>query len=151
MTEDNSNLDKEVKKAEEHTEDVVNDSADAIADKAATLKEKATEAFDYGYDALNSDYLPIDMSFVIEEEKYIIQGVGEFDDENLYPVTIDLSASGNIEIELTALENFDEEIDVYVYDSLLGTYSRINDTSYQVNLDAGSHTNRYFITFQDKQ
>jgi hypothetical protein len=117
---------------------------------AFTSDNQATEAFDYGYDALNTEQLPSDMSFVIDNEKYIIQGVGQFNVENMYPVVIDLSASGNIKIELTELENFEDDIDVYVYDALLGTYTRINDVSYQINLDAGSHENRYFIAFQEE-
>jgi hypothetical protein len=80
----------------------------------------------------------------------VIQGVGAFNIENMYPVVIDLGVSGNIEIEITELENFEDDIDVYVYDALLGTFTRINDVSYQINLDAGSHENRYFITFQEE-
>src|SRR5690606_14997479 len=96
-----------------------------------------------------SDDFPSDMSFIIENEKYVIQGVGEFDVDKMYPVTLDLGIAGNIEIELTALENFDTDIDVFVYDALLGTYSRINTVNYQIALNAGSHANRYFITFKE--
>ena len=110
----------------------------------------ATEGIDYGYDAINTEVFPSDMSFSIEGEKFIIQGVGAFDIENMYPVIIDLESGGNIKIELTDLENFDEDIDVFVYDALLGTYTRINDVAYQINLDAGSHENRYFIAFQEE-
>ena len=114
-----------------------------------TPNNEASEGFDYGYDALNTDYYPSDMSFIIEGEKYVIQGVGAFTTENMYPVTIDLGTSGNIQIALEELENFDEEIDVFIYDALLGTYTRINTTNYQVALDPGSHSDRYFISFKD--
>ncbi len=114
-----------------------------------TPNNEASEGFDYGYDALNTDYYPSDMSFIIEGEKYVIQGVGAFTTENMYPVTIDLGTSGNIQIALGELENFDEEIDVFIYDALLGTYTRINTTNYQVALDPGSHSDRYFISFKD--
>src|SRR5690606_34875159 len=116
---------------------------------AFTPNNEATEGFDYGYDAKNSDDNPSDMSFIIENKKYVIQGVGEFNVDNMYPVTLDLGVSGNIQIELAELENFNEDIDVYVYDALLGTYSRINTVNYQIALDAGSHANRYFITFKE--
>ncbi|GGG43983.1 hypothetical protein GCM10010976_14470 [Bizionia arctica] len=114
-----------------------------------TPNNLATEGVDYGYDARNEELFPSDMSFLIEDDKYIIQGVGEFNSDNMYPLVIDLDTSGNIEIELTALENFEDPIDVYVYDALLGTYSRINAVNYQIVLDAGSHANRYFITFKE--
>jgi hypothetical protein len=114
-----------------------------------TPNNEATENFDYGYDAKNSDDFPSDMSFIIEDEKYVIQGVGEFNEDNMYPVTIDLGITGTIEIALTDLENFEEAIDVYVYDALLGTYSRINTVNYQIALDAGTYADRYFITFKE--
>ncbi|MFL0352443.1 HYR domain-containing protein, partial [Xanthomarina sp. GH4-25] len=117
---------------------------------AFTPNNEATEGVDYGYDAKNSDYFPSDMSFVIDNENYVIQGVGEFQIDNMYPISIELGTSGTIEIELTDLENFDEEIDVFVYDALLGTYSRINTVNYQIALDAGSHADRYFIAFKNE-
>ena len=113
-----------------------------------TPNNEASEAVDYGYDALNTDYFPSDMSFQIEEGKYIIQGVGEFNHENMYPITIDMGISGNAEIAITDLENFEEDPDVYVYDSLLGTYTRINITPYQTVLDAGTHAERFYIVFE---
>ncbi|PWI31542.1 hypothetical protein DI383_02425 [Flavobacteriaceae bacterium LYZ1037] len=116
---------------------------------AFTPNNEATEGVDYGYDAKNSDYFPSDMSFVIDNENYVIQGVGEFQIDNMYPISIELGTSGTIEIELTDLENFDEEVDVFVYDALLGTYSRINTVNYQIALDAGSHADRYFIAFKN--
>ncbi|GGG43988.1 HYR domain-containing protein [Bizionia arctica] len=116
---------------------------------AFTPNNEATEGFDYGYDAKNSDDNPSDMSFIIEDKKYVIQGVGQFNVDNMYPVTLDLGISGTIQIELTDLENFNDSIDVFVYDALLGTYSRINTVNYQIALDAGSHANRYFITFKE--
>ncbi|WP_339611906.1 HYR domain-containing protein [uncultured Xanthomarina sp.] len=116
---------------------------------AFTPNNEATDGFDYGYDAKNSDVFPSDMSFVIDNENYVIQGVGEFNVDNMYPVNISLGTSGTIEIELTDLENFDEDIDVYVYDALLGNYSRINTVNYQIALDAGNHANRYFIAFKE--
>ncbi|EMQ93778.1 hypothetical protein D778_01525 [Xanthomarina gelatinilytica] len=116
---------------------------------AFTPNNEATNGFDYGYDAKNSDVFPSDMSFVIDNENYVIQGVGEFNVDNMYPVNISLGTSGTIEIELTDLENFDEDIDVYVYDALLGNYSRINTVNYQIALDAGNHANRYFIAFKE--
>uniref|UniRef100_UPI0030D92AD0 LamG-like jellyroll fold domain-containing protein n=1 Tax=Bizionia echini TaxID=649333 RepID=UPI0030D92AD0 len=114
-----------------------------------TPNNEASEAVDYGYDALNTDYFPSDMSFQIEGGKYIIQGVGEFNIENMYPVTIDMGITGNAEITLADFENFDSDPNVFVYDALLGTYTRINITPYQTNLDAGTHEGRFYIVFQE--
>ena len=115
---------------------------------AFTPNNDATDGFDYGYDALNRDAFPSDMSFLIEGKKYIIQGVGAFDINKKYPLDMTLKISGNVELSLTGLENFDEDIDVYVHDSLLDTYTRINTVSFQANLEAGNYSGRFSIVFQ---
>ncbi|MBA6154723.1 HYR domain-containing protein, partial [Gelidibacter maritimus] len=115
---------------------------------AFTPNNDATDGFDYGYDALNRDAFPSDMSFLIEGKKYIIQGVGAFDINKKYPLDMTLKISGNVELSLTELENFDEDIDVYVHDGLLDTYTRINTVSFQANLEAGNYSGRFSIVFQ---
>lgn len=109
---------------------------------------QATDGFDYGYDALNTDNFSNDMFWMIGEERYIIQGVGDFDETKQYPLGVFLSTAGNIEIALVDLENFESEIEVYVHDALLDTYTEIEDfNSYNMNLDANNYLNRFFIAF----
>ena len=109
----------------------------------------ATDNFDFGYDAMNTEALPNDLSWVINSEPYIIQGVGDFDASKLYPLGLYLSDSGEVNITLNTLENFDLDIDVFVFDSLLGTYSRINDTAFLINLNADNYQDRFYITFSE--
>ncbi|WP_431135329.1 BspA family leucine-rich repeat surface protein [Psychroserpens mesophilus] len=109
----------------------------------------ATDAVDYGYDALNNDTFSNDMSFNIEGEKYIIQGVGSFDETKSYPLDIDLTYGGTIEIQLDSLENFEEDIEIFIYDALHGTYTQFNDISFQITLEAGHYSNRFFLVFQE--
>ncbi|WP_229791267.1 HYR domain-containing protein [Winogradskyella epiphytica] len=116
---------------------------------AFTPDNDATDAVDYGYDALNSDDFPSDMSFLIEDDNYVIQGVGEFDITKVYPLEMVLGQQGNVEVELGELENFDEEIDVFIYDAVLNTYTRFNDVNFQMNLEAGTYSNRFYLTFQE--
>jgi len=108
----------------------------------------ATDGFDYGYDALNTNSFPSDLSWLINGERYVIQGVGDFDKSKQYPLNLFMSNNGNVEISLKSLENFDTPINVFVYDALLGTYTRINNLAYQTSLDADNYTNRFFIAFQ---
>jgi hypothetical protein len=49
------------------------------------------------------------------------------------------------------LENFDEDIDVFIYDALLDTYTKLNAVDYTNNLDSNTYDNRFFITFKDNQ
>ncbi|WP_400078446.1 LamG-like jellyroll fold domain-containing protein [Winogradskyella sp. R77965] len=111
--------------------------------------ENATDGIDYGYDALNTENLPSDMSFNIEGERFVIQGVGSFDETKVYPLDIILSNGGTIQIALNALENFDEAIDVYIFDALLNTYSHINDTNFELTLGSGEFIDRFYMAFID--
>ena len=115
---------------------------------AFTPDNAATDGFDYGYDGLNPDHFLNDLNWMIEGERYIIQGVGVFNDTKQYPFGLFLGDSGDIEIILTGLENFDSEIDVFIYDLLLDTYTRINDNSFKMNIDADEYLNRFFIAFK---
>jgi len=109
----------------------------------------ATDGVDYGYDSLNEDNFPNDMSFNIEGNRYIIQGLGTFDDTKMYPFDISLTTGGPIEVILDTLENFETPIDIFVFDALLGTYTHINNISYQTTLTEGEYIDRFFIAFKD--
>jgi hypothetical protein len=111
---------------------------------------KATDGFDYGYDAPNTDDFPDDMSFLMEEDPYVIQGVGDFDETKLFPLGLYLANSGKIEVSLTDLENFDNNVKVYIYDSYLGTYTKINIKDYEITLDAADYLDRFYLAFANK-
>ena len=108
----------------------------------------ATDGIDYGFDALNSDNFPSDLSFAIAGKKFVIQGVGAFEINKEYPLDMILGIPGNVEIALTELENFDTPIDIVIYDKLLGTYTKINYANFQLPLVAGRYTDRFYIVFQ---
>ncbi|MFH4964401.1 LamG-like jellyroll fold domain-containing protein, partial [Gaetbulibacter sp. M235] len=116
---------------------------------AFTSDNEATDGFDYGYDAKSFDNLPNDMLFMINDEKYVIQAVGAFNETKQYPLGIFSKTGGAIEISVTELENLDPNTKVYIYDSLLGTYTKINEknSKYETTLDVGNYLNRFFITF----
>ncbi|WP_242121691.1 hypothetical protein [Aestuariivivens sediminicola] len=109
----------------------------------------ATDGYDYGYDALNVDDFPDDLNWLIENERYVIQGVGAFDDTKNYPLGLFLTNSGNIKISFDKLENFENPIDVFVYDAYLETYTRINDLDYASYMSNGDYTDRFYIAFKD--
>ncbi|MFD2550990.1 LamG-like jellyroll fold domain-containing protein [Bizionia sediminis] len=114
-----------------------------------TPNNEATDAVDFGYDARNNDYFPSDMSFLIDNNTYVIQGVGAFNTNSMYPLAVKMGVTGLATIGLTATENFDAAPDVYVYDALLGNVHRINQSAFEITLEAGVYDNRFFIVFQD--
>jgi hypothetical protein len=116
---------------------------------AFTPNNQATDGVDYGYDALMFDELPDELNWIIDDDRYVIQGVGQFDTSKYYPFGMFLSNSGEIEIALTKLENFDTPIDVFIYDSVLNTFTSINDSRNIKTLSNGNYLDRFYITFTD--
>lgn len=114
---------------------------------AFTPNNAATDGYDYGYDALNIENLPDDMNWMVGDKRCVIQGVGAFNTTKYYPLGLFLTNSGNISIALNSLENFENPINVYIYDAQLNTYTGINDSHYNNTMESGIHLNRYYIAF----
>jgi len=107
----------------------------------------ASDGVDYGYDGPVFYNYPDDLNWMIEDKRYLIQGVGTFNSAKYYPLGMFLTNSGEIEIALDELENFDTPIDVYVYDAQLNTFTSINDSNYVKSLSKGDYLDRFYITF----
>ena len=107
----------------------------------------ATDGVDFGWDTLNFDNIPGDLNWMIENDRYVVQGVGAFDITKKYPFGLFLTYSGTFSISLDSLENFNSPIDVYIYDASLDTYTRINDIEYSTFMLNGDYLDKYFIAF----
>ena len=107
----------------------------------------ATDGVDFGWDVLNFDDIPGDLNYMIEGDRYVVQGVGAFNETKKYPLGLFLTYSGTITISLIALENFDTPIDVYIYDAILDTYTQINNADYTAVVPSGNYLNMYYIAF----
>lgn len=116
-----------------------------------TEDNAASDGVDYGYDALNVDNFPDDFNWIIENERYVIQGVGEYNNNKQYPIGVFLTNSGTISFSLHSLGNFENDINIYIYDNLENSYTQINNSSYSVNLNSGNYLDRYFITFSTEE
>lgn len=116
---------------------------------AFTPHNEATDGVDYGYDSLNMDILPFDLNWLIEDGKYIIQGVGEYKEERVYPLGLFMSETGEVDISLADLENFESEIPVYLFDSYTKEFTLLNDSNYVDKVDKGDYLDRYFIAFSN--
>ena len=114
---------------------------------AFTPDNAATDDYDYGYDALNVDNYSDDGSWMIGEQRCVIQGVGAFHNTKAYPLGLFLSNAGNVEFALTGLEHFEDDIEVYIYDSVSGTTTSILDNNFIETMPEGDSTNRFYVTF----
>lgn len=114
-----------------------------------TPDNAASDEIDYGYDALCFDNLADDLNWMIHDQRYVIQGVGEFNENKSYPFGMFLSNSGDITISLNSLENFENPINVFIYDSFSNSFTKINDNGFNLNIDNGEYLDRFYITFQN--
>lgn len=112
-----------------------------------TPDNSASDGFDYGYDAQNVDTYSNDCNWMIDHNRYVIQGVGAFHESKTYPLGLFLSDAGNVEFSLLALENFNQNISVYIYDSLNDTTHSISNGSHIEAISEGNHVNRFYIAF----
>ncbi len=109
----------------------------------------ATDGVDYGYDAPYINDLQDDLNWMIENNRFVIQGVGAFNVQKYYPLGMFLSNAGEVTISLNALENFENQVDVYLYDLELNSYSQLNNTDFTQSMLTGDYINRFFITFSN--
>jgi len=118
---------------------------------AFTSDNAATDGVDYGYDA--AVYAPFsnDLNWLIDSNRYVIQGVGEFQNTSQYLFGLYSEVSGEASITLSSLENFNTTINVYIFDALLNTYTNINDTPFVSTIDTGDYTDRFYIAFMEPE
>ncbi|TCK64036.1 putative secreted protein (Por secretion system target) [Winogradskyella wandonensis] len=116
-----------------------------------TPNNEASDGFDYGWDSQAWNYFPTDANWLIGDIRCIVQAVGSYNDSLSYPLGIYLQNTQEFTLELHSLENFDNTINVYLYDSEEETYTRLNESNHVQTIEAGEYTNRFFIKFSNNQ
>ena len=114
------------------------------------MNENATYGIDYGYDALNFDDVPNDMYFLNENDQLVIQGVGYFDANDSFPIGVKTDAEGKVSFMIDALENFNIEQPIFIYDKVSDTYHDIRNDTYEVDMPIGVNNTRFSLRFTDK-
>ncbi len=109
----------------------------------------ATDEIDYGIDALNmDDALPNDVTFLIENGSYVIQGVN-FEETKKIALTVKVTATASFKFSIPEVVNFDNSQKIYMYDALDDSYHDIKNGTYQVTVAPGVYNDRFKITFKE--
>ena len=116
----------------------------------AFMDDKATSALDYGYDSEIMDYFPNDMYLLSSETELAIQGEGYFDKNASFPIGVRVETAGKVSFGVDALENFDSNQAVYIYDAKTDMHHAINDALFEIELTKGIVNNRFYLRFTDK-
>jgi hypothetical protein len=112
-----------------------------------TIDENTTPDVDWAFDALLNESQTDDMFWIINNEKYIIQGSDEAEMNSVYPIGIKTNSDGINRINIDALENVPDNVNIYVHDIDLGVYHDLRASDYEIFLNAGEYLNRFEITF----
>jgi len=112
-----------------------------------TKDENATNDIDWGYDGNHRGTQIDDMHWVIEDEKFIIQGTNVVNSESVFPLGIKVRDNGNNSITIDQLEHVPDNLDIYVHDSELNIYHDIRQSDYQLFLTTGEYLDRFAIVF----
>jgi len=112
--------------------------------------ENATSGYDSDYDVALENVQEDDMYWLINQGKYLNQGINEFDVETIIPIGLHTNSNGIHLISINKLENIPANMDIFVHDKGLGVYHNIKEGGYEVNLNVGTFSNRFEITFKQQ-
>lgn len=105
--------------------------------------------YNLGYDAIMIDPRVDEMFYIIEGDltkKYVIQGVGAYDNLYEFPLGLNVSTTDTHTIILDAVDNFSDPI--YIKDNVLNTTHNLKDSNYTFSLPAGNYLDRFSVVFQ---
>jgi hypothetical protein len=108
----------------------------------------ATDGVDRGIDALSpdSDALPNEVYFVLDNNKYVIQGT-DFELNKRIPLGIKAISLTSFTFDASLVSQIDAGQPIYLYDAEDGSYHDIKNSSYTVYVQAGTYNNRFELTF----
>ncbi|CAH8294482.1 putative secreted protein (Por secretion system target) [Mariniflexile fucanivorans] len=116
-----------------------------------TVDANASIGYDWGYDAPHIDEQIDDMYWLIDNSKYVIQGINTITEKTILPLGIHTKTKGLNSITIDAIENSPSSIKIYLHDKQLNVYHNLQESNYQVYLEAGSYLSRFEITFSNAQ
>ena len=111
----------------------------------------ADEKYNPGYDALMIDNREDELFYIIENDiskKYVIQGVGAYDEQLEFPLGLIISETGTHTIMLDGVENFD--FPVYIKDTYLQTMHNLTEGNFNPSLPPGEYLDRFKVVFQSE-
>ena len=115
------------------------------------VDESTSNNFDIGYDAPIADLGTEDMFWIIDESKFVIQGVPNFNKNQEFPIGLKIEQEGQVTIKIDALENINEtDVSIYIKDYLTGDTYNLREQQFEIYLPAGEYLERFALTFQPR-
>jgi len=108
----------------------------------------ATEGFDYGLEIKSPEGVDSDAHWIMDGKPYVAQAFN-FNKELIIPLVINVNSQQVIRFRIFDVQNFDENLPIYLHDIINDTYADLRIQDYQVTLEASTHTDRFEITFMN--
>lgn len=115
-----------------------------------TRDSQATNQIDFGYDAVNKDLQTNDMFWIINNDKFVIQGTNIIDMSTILPIGILTNTNGINIFKIDALENVPSDLDIFIHDKSLQTFHNLRSSDFHIDLPAGEYLDRFEITFTNQ-
>jgi len=115
-----------------------------------TEDTRASLGFDWGFDGLLYQNQMDDMYWLLNSEKYTIQGIDNVSESTVLPIGVHTSDPGLNNIVIDILENVPDNLNIYVHDKELNIYHDLKATKYEIYLEAGTYLDRFEITFTNQ-
>ena len=113
--------------------------------------DEATDGVDFYYDSygFNSEkQINLYSKVADSESKFLIQGLGTFNEDKIVSLGYDSKSIGNLKISVIEKEGVLKDIDIYLVDNFLGITHNLNDSDYTFEQTAtGEFPNRFVLQF----
>lgn len=106
----------------------------------------ATEGFDYGMEAKSPEGISSDAWWVLDHDKYVTQA-HPYDIMLKIPLHMVLDEQQNVKFRMFDIQRFEDDQPIYLHDIDNELYVDLRQQNYEINLEAGTYTNRFEITF----
>ncbi|PWH83719.1 hypothetical protein DIS18_03965 [Algibacter marinivivus] len=116
------------------------------------FSDYTTDAFDYGYDAKNTEVSNNDLNLELEGQNMNMQAYSEITEDKTVPLNFRSSGDNSFEIRITELGNIESDQEIYIKDNVTGTYFDLrNEATYSFTSYQGIFNDRFEIVFQGEQ
>ncbi|MDB2471728.1 T9SS type A sorting domain-containing protein, partial [Flavobacteriaceae bacterium] len=115
-----------------------------------TEDSNASSGIDWGFDGMIEETQLDDMFWLINDQKFAIQGTDNIDNQTILPIGVYTDSDGLNSFVLDALTNAPEETSVYLHDKTLNIYHNLSEQNYDIFLPAGEYLERFEITFSNQ-
>ena len=115
------------------------------------VDSNSTNNFDIGYDAPIFDENENDMYWEVNNNKFVIQAVPDFNTDHTIPLGIVTKNDGEVTIKIDELENISSTTNLYLFDNQTKMYHDLRNGEFKTTLPIGETKNRFALRFEKNQ